>query len=163
MNAQRLGWLLPMMALTLPVGATVYRCDVAGKPVYTDKPCTAGAAPHAMPSIGTMPAVDADASLGKAYDQREEESRQSREQADAAWLKLHEARKAEDARLNAAIAEGRVVKDMSPDQVRRVLGSPDELERRPGGIEEWSYGSGKARQVVVIEGGRVVRISGKKK
>ncbi|MGQ0701246.1 MAG: DUF4124 domain-containing protein [Panacagrimonas sp.] len=155
-----LALLLTLLA-ALSVQAAVYRCEVDGKPVYTDKPCAAGATPHPLPQFGTMPAAR-DANLAGDRDQRQEQQRKSRHKDDADWLKAHEARKAEEVRMNAAIAEGQVLKDMSADQVRRALGSPDEIERKSG-VEEWSYGSGKTRQTVVIENGRVLRIAGKKK
>lgn len=140
-------------------GAEVYRCEVKGSPVYTDKPCRAGAVPRALPPLGTIPPAET-AKLPPRHALTGA-ARSAREKSDAAWLKQHEARRAQEARMSPAIAEGRVLKDMTPDQVRRALGGPDEVTRRAGS-EEWIYGSGKSRQVVLIEKGRVTRISGRK-
>lgn len=152
--------LLGLLAV-LPVEAAVYRCEIGGSPVYTDRPCAAGVAPHAMPQISTVPAAG-DSDLAKDHDARIERGRKARDKDDAAWLKAHEETKDRAARMRAAIAEKKVLKDMTPDEVRRALGSPDEVERE-NGREEWVYGSGKARQVVVIEDGRVVKIPARKK
>lgn len=147
----------------LPAAAAVYRCEVGGRPVYTDRPCAAGEAPHALPQISTLPAAG-EADLAKEHDARVERGRKAREKDDAAWLKSYEAAKNRDARMDAVIADGKVLKDMNADQVRRALGSPDEVERRAGG-EEWVYRDGRSRQTVVIENGQVVKISrsGRKK
>lgn len=147
--------------VVLPVEAAVYRCEIDSKLVFTDQPCAAGAAAHQMPLITTVPAAG-DADLAKEHDARIERGRVARDKEDAAWLKEHEESKAQEARMDAAIAEKKALKDMTPDQVRRALGSPDEVERKAGS-EEWVYGSGKAKQAVLIENGRVVRISGRKK
>lgn len=149
------------LLVLLPAGAAVYRCEVGGKPVFTDQPCAAGARPHALEPLNTLPAA-ADADLAKAHDTRAEKERRARDKDDAAWLKSHEAAKEREARINAAVAGKKVLKDMNPDEVRRALGSPDEVERREG-REEWIYGSGKTRQTVVIENGRVVKIPSRKK
>lgn len=156
----RIGALICCLVV-VSVEAEVYRCEVAGKSVYTDKPCAAGAEPHAMPGLSTVPS-EADADLVKQYDQRREQDLKDKRKEDAEWLKAHEARRAEEERMSAAAAAGRVLKDMSADQVRLALGGPDEVERSADG-EEWVYGSGKARQSIVFKQGRVVRISGKKK
>lgn len=152
-------WFAMLLLVVVPAEAVVYRCEVDGKPVYTDKPCAAGVAPHPMPQISTVPAAG-DSDLAKEHDARIERSRKARDQEDAVWLKSHEARKAEEARMNAAIVERKVLKEMTPDQVRRALGSPDQVERGSG-AEEWVYGSGKTKRTVLIENGRVVKISGR--
>lgn len=151
-----------ILLATIEVEAAVYRCEVDGKPVYTDRPCAAGASPHALPQLSTVPGAADEAGLAGDYDRRKAQQRKSHEEADADWFKLHEARKAEEVRMNEAVAEGRVLKDMTAAQVRRALGSPDEVERKSR-VEEWTYGSGKARQIVVIENGRVTRVTGAKK
>lgn len=136
----------------------VYRCMVDGKPTYTDRPCAAGSAPHALPQISTLPSPG-DSDLAQDYDERLERQAKAREQEDRAWLKDHAARKDAEARMNTAINERRVLKDMSADQVRRALGSPDDVERE-GGREQWVYGTGKQRRTVLFEGGRVVKSTG---
>lgn len=154
--------MLAVIMLTAPVWvaeAAVYRCMVDGKPTYTDQPCGAGARPHAMPGISTVPSVG-ESDLAKDFDARRERESEAKEKDDKAWLEDHAERKETEARMNAAIAERKVLKDMSPDQVRRALGSPDEVERK-GSSEEWIYGTGKQRRTVQFEGGKVVRSSAK--
>lgn len=144
-----LWWVL----LALPADAAVYRCEVNGRPVYTDQPCAPNAAPHELPGILSLPAGE-EADLAGDYDARAERERASRRKEDAAWLRSHAATKAEKARMDAAIAEHKVLKGMSADQVRRALGRPDEVERGAG-TEQWTYGSGKTRQVIDFENDRV--------
>lgn len=139
--------------LALQADAAVYRCEVNGRRVYTDQPCAPNAAPHELPGVLSVPAGE-EADLAGDYDARTERERASRKKEDAAWLKSHEAARAENARMDAAIAERKVLKGMSADQVRRALGRPDEVERGAG-TEQWTYGSGKTRQVVNFENDRV--------
>lgn len=140
--------------------AAVYRCEVQGRTVYTDHPCAAGAEPHALPELSTVPSTTA-SDLAEQFDQRREQDLKDKRKDDAEWLKAHEARRAEEARMSEAARAGQVLKDMTPDQVRRALGGPDQVERGADG-EQWVYGSGKTRRTVVFKQGRVVRISGKK-
>lgn len=151
--------LLPCLLLacaTCP--AAVYRCEAEGRTLYTDRPCAAGARPHVLPAIGRLPAGE-EADLAAAHDARRAQRRQERERADAAWLKAHAGRKAQAARVEAAIAERRVVKDMTPDQVRRALGSPDEVQRKDG-RERWTWSQDGRRSSVVMEECKVVGTPG---
>lgn len=140
--------------------AAVYRCEVQGRTVYTDHPCAAGAAPHALPELSRVPSETA-SDLAEQFDERREQDLKDKRKSDAEWLKAHESRRAIEARMREAAREGQVLKDMTPDQVRRALGGPDEVERGADG-EQWVYGNGKSRRTVVFKQGRVVRISGKK-
>lgn len=135
--------------------AAVYRCEVDGAAVYTDRPCAADAQPHAMAPIGTVPAAAA-ADLVADHDRRRARQFDARERADAAWLEAHARRRENEARIDAAVAERRVVKGMSADQVRGALGSPDAVAREDG-RERWTYGRGKQRRTVVLEHGKVTR------
>jgi hypothetical protein len=147
--------LLALAASSLGAHAAVYRCEVQGRPVYTDKPCAPGAQPHAMAPIGAVPAAPA-SDLAAAHEARRERQLERRERADEAWLEAHAERRKRDATMGAAAARGKVLKDMSADEVRRALGGPDQVSREDG-REEWTYGSGKQRRTVVLEGGKVVR------
>lgn len=140
---------------TTSTAAPVYRCEIEGRVVYTDRPCGQGAAPRQLPALVTLPAAPP-TELTMERGRREAEAREAHDRESAAWLKAHEAGKVEEARMRAAVDEGRILKGMSADQVRRALGSPDEVERS-GPSEEWIYGSGKARQTVAFENGKVVR------
>ena len=141
------------LLLALPAHAAVYRCEVEGRKLYLDRPCEAGGRPHALPALGVMPA-GGEVDLAMEHDARRDRQRAARDQDDAAWLKAHRARKAVESRMNAAISEHRVLKDMSADQVRRALGSPDEVKRN-NGVERWTYVEGKKRRTVVLEDGKV--------
>lgn len=148
--------LLPIM-VCLTAQAAVYRCERNGGVVYTDQPCVGGSAPHRLPPVGVMPGTGPDAAdVAKQYDERTAGEREARDKDNAAWNQQHEARAQAQEKFDLAIADKRVIKGMSADHVRRARGSPDEVERRPGG-ESWVYGSGKSRETVDFVDGRVVR------
>lgn len=142
----RLAMMVLLLLPALSAQAEVYRCLVEGRPMYTDRPCAAGAVPHALPDISALPSPGA-SDLAREHDARRERELETRRQNDAAWLDDH--------------AERKVLKDMSADEVRRALGSPDEVERS-GSREQWAYGAGKQRRTVVFEAGKVVKQTGKK-
>ena len=141
------------LGLAFTAWPAVYRCEVGGRTVYTDHACAAGASPHDLPVISVLPAGE-QSDLAGDHDARRARLRGSRQKEDAAWLKAHQKRKATDARMNAAAADHKVLKDMSADQVRRALGAPDEVKRKDG-VEKWVYVDGKQRRTVVLKNGRV--------
>ncbi len=131
--------------------AEVYRCQVEGRTVFTDRPCAAGARPHEMPPLGRIPAGES-ADLVEAYDERRSRARESRSRDNALWLEQYRDEKAQAERFEAAIRDHRTLKGMTPDHVRRALGSPDEIDRRTG-TETWFYGLGKKRRALVFDDG----------
>lgn len=141
------------LLLAGPVRADVYRCEIDGRKIYRDRPCAAGDQPHALPKLGVMPSAG-EADLVADYDARQARQQAIHEKNDAAWLDRHAKRRATESRMNAAAADRRVVKDMSADQVRRALGSPDEVTRKDG-VERWTYVEGKKRRTVVLKDGKV--------
>lgn len=149
------------LGVALQASAAVYRCEIDGRMVYTDRPCATGAQPHTLPALSTVPS-EGTPDLSRQHDERVQRERESRSRDDAAWLESHARRREQDARMEAAIAAGQVIKGMRADQVRRALGSPDEVERSQGS-ERWTYGAGRDKQAVDLEGGVVVRIGGRKK
>ena len=145
--------LASMLALSHLVRAEVYLCESDGKKVYTDNPCTPGDKPHQMPEISTVPSVEG-IDLAEQYDARAKKSRQARDGEDKAWLKSHDAGKAREKKMREAIFDKRVLKDMSSDEVRLAIGSPDEVEYS-GGQERWIYRNGRQKRVVTLQDGRV--------
>lgn len=138
-----------------PAVAAVFRCTVDGQALYTDRPCRAGDAPHALPLVGRMPA-GAQADLAGQHEVRRQRLRDAREFEDASWLEAHAARKAHDRRMENAIRQKRAAPGMSTDQVRRALGRPDRVEREAGGGERWTYREGRKQRSVRFQGGKVV-------
>lgn len=149
-----------VLYLATPAEGAVYRCQVDGRMTYTDRPCATGAQPHVLPELSTVPSEKAP-DLSRQHDERLERERESRARDDAAWLESHTRRKEKEARMEAAISARQVIKGMSADQVRRALGSPDEVERFAQG-ERWTYGSGRQKRTVDLEGGVVVATGGRK-
>lgn len=149
-------WLgLALLIVAGDVRSEVYRCERGGVITYTDRPCADGAVPHELPPIGQVPAGEA-ADLSGAYDERRAREREQRTRENARWLQEHQARKAQAERFEAAIREGRVLKGMTPDHVRRALGRPDEVERGAG-AEIWTYGTGRGRKTLVFRDGQLTR------
>lgn len=155
------GSALLIIGLAPVAQAAVYRCVVEGRAIYTDRPCAVGATEHPLPELGAMPSGEA-SGLARQHDERRQRERESRAQDDAAWLESHAQRKAQEARMEAAIRDRQVLKGMNSEQVRRALGSPDQVERRPGG-ERWVFGSGRNTRTVEFENAQVVRMGGRGK
>lgn len=152
--------LLCLLSAISTTQAAVYRCEVDQRPVYTDRPCAAGTAPHDLPVISVLPSPG-EADLVADHEARRERHLKSKAQDDTRWLKDHRKRKATDERMSAAAVDHKVLKDMNADQVRRALGSPDEVKRKDG-VERWTYVDGKQRRIVVLKNGRVSSVGGPK-
>ncbi len=140
--------------------SAVYRCEIGQRKIYTDRPCVAGAAPHDLPVISVVPSPG-EADLAGDHEARRQRQLESKQEGDAKWLKTHRQKKTTDERMSAAARDHKVVKDMNADQVRRALGSPDEVKRK-NGVERWTYVDGKQRRTVVLEEGRVSSAGGAK-
>jgi hypothetical protein len=152
---RRLGFAITAGVLSLTSEAAVYRCEQGGRTVYTDTPCAAGSEPIAERQPTSI-AADGDADLAAAHDERRERELDLRSTADAQWLRLHEDRRAEAARVRQGLVEGRVVAGMSAADVRHVRGAPDSIEPGAGaGGERWVYRRDRKREVVQFENGRV--------
>jgi hypothetical protein len=135
--------------------AAVFRCMQEGRPLYTDRPCRAGEAPHALPGLGVVPA-GGQADLAAEHDARRERMLDSRQRDDKAWLEAHGQRQARDRRVESAIRGKRAAPGMSADEVRRALGHPDSVKRDRKGGERWTYRDGKKQRTVHLEKGEVV-------
>lgn len=152
-----------LMSMALLARAEMYRCEQDGRIVFTDHPCAAGAQPH-EPSRATVVSPGKGSDLAREYDERLSRQTENRDEADAEWLERHESEKADAARIRKALVENKVVGGMTPAQVRRVLGDPDDVARNVSGgkeTERWTYRDGKARRTVNFKDGRVSQSSEK--
>lgn len=142
-----------------PAQAEVYRCVVGGVTQFSDRPCQAGDAPLSVPPANVVPADRAAAPLAEQHDRRVQASRKARAEEDAAWRQDYEARTAEAERLRAARGRGEVVRGMSANDVRRLLGTPAKIDsdRDAKGLRErWSYAdTGAGRVTVTLRDGVV--------
>lgn len=145
--------------------AEVYRCQKDGQPVYTDKPCAKGAKPADLPDInfvGTPGAQRSEREMAKDWDERVAKERKARDQADAAWLKEQESAADKEDRVRSALNARRVVKGMSEEQVRSVLGEPDATLVQEGreNVVIWSYKPRSGPQhTISFRGGEVNSVS----
>ena len=139
-----------------PALAEIYRCQVDGLTVFSDRPCEGGT-PLALPPPTVIPRGDEAAA--REYDQRIEAGRRVRDAADAKWLDGHQARQAQQERSRSARIAGTVVQGMLPGDVRALLGSPDEVRGSDTG-EQWLYRSGNGvTRTITFRDGAVARVS----
>jgi hypothetical protein len=140
----RLVWACALMLTATGVSAEVYRCERDGRTHYQDRPCHKGDKPAALPDlnyVGTPKAGPAERAMARSWDRHQEQSRKERGKADAAWLKEHQQKADKAENVRTALNQRRVVKGMTPDQVREVLGEPDAQSLQEGreNITVWSY------------------------
>lgn len=158
---------LLLSLLPTAASAEVYRCEQSGKAVYTDRPCYAQAAPLTVREPNAVTATQGERKLAREYDRRVERDRKARDKADRQWVKEHSAAEADMARIRKAIEQHRVVRGMTPDQVRMVLGVPAQTDSsvvREADIEQWTYRSASGgKQVVTFKNGRVSNATAEKK
>jgi len=135
--------------------AEVYRCQQDGKLTYTDQPCHPGAEPASLPPLNRSQADRSAPSLAKQYDADAERQSDSQAKADRDWLKTHGDDKTQDDAIRKALIENRIVKGMTPDQVRRVLNNPTSIEDQGGPKERWTYQNGRERRTIAFKNGVV--------
>lgn len=150
-----------MLCVLLHAGllhAEVYRCEQAGRTVFTDQPCPGGRmAETRPPPTGTL-----DPMARHAQDERiqqwERESAAAAaalRTADREWLAGH----AREQAIEQAYQRREVVAGMSRDQVRQLLGAPVRIARQAdadGPGERWHYPDrGEGPSTVQFENGRV--------
>lgn len=81
------------LLMALPAAGQVYRCQVDGRTVYTDRACTPESTPLALPPLQDVPADGINRSAVRRFDERAAAQAQAQRKADAAWLADYEARR----------------------------------------------------------------------
>lgn len=121
--------LIFLLCLPLTVQAEIYRCERAERTIYTDKPCHKGAKPAALPELDYIgsPEGAATPKAGKIWRPSPASRAQTAQDKSSQVL--------------SGLSENKVVKGMSPEQVRAVLGEPDTQNLQTGreNITVWSY------------------------
>lgn len=117
--------------------AGVFRCQVNGETVYSDKPC--------------------------ADDAEEVRVHRSPDMSAPSGLRPGEVAEYERIRLEELVARRRVAVGMTPDQVTRSWGTPNHVNRTVTALgvrEQWVYDRGRTRaQYVYITDGKVSSLS----
>jgi hypothetical protein len=155
--------LLPVL-FALPLNASaVYKCEADGKITYTDRPCASGTEQHALPEaiIIERPAKS-ERDLAREHDARIRRETAARDQADAEWVKNHEAKKDREKRVRSAIIQKDVIKGMSAGEVRSALGEPGRISRSESHgspKETWTYTANGERRTVNFKNGEVSSVS----
>lgn len=157
--ATRIQWVMRTFFILILLFATtaraeVYKCMVAGKAVYTDRPCNAAAAPAKLPPINTEQPHASD-DLVKNHDERQSRALKARDESNAAFLKAQGDKAAREKSVRAAIIDHRVVKGMTATEVESALGRAD--EKRPDG--SWLFLREGLQTTVRFEDGRVSGLS----
>ncbi len=157
-----LGLLLAVVALPL-LADPVYKCEQDGKITYTDRPCASDAQPHALPpAIVIERPAQSEQELARQHDARIQRETASRDQADAEWVRNHEAKKDHEQRVRDAIIQRQVIKGMSADEVRRSLGEPERISRSESHgspKETWTYAGNGESRTVNFKNGEVSSVS----
>ncbi|HEU0198115.1 MAG TPA: DUF4124 domain-containing protein [Nevskiaceae bacterium] len=138
--------------------AAIYRCQTAGKLVYTDRPCTPNAATATLPPLGTVPATPRDGPLVRQYDHRTAAEAKGHEAARRAWLQDYDERRARRQAIEHALAEGDVVTGMTPAQVESAWGEAVQRTGTDRDPRRWTYVNGRQRRVVEFSDGVVQRV-----
>ncbi|HUR41085.1 MAG TPA: DUF4124 domain-containing protein [Verrucomicrobiae bacterium] len=137
----------------------IYKCDERGVITYTDRPCSPQAQRAELPAlIVAQPPPRALLERAAAYDARQARDLAERERRDAEWLKAHGQKRQREDLVREAKVRGKVVKGMTPDEVRQALGEPDGIDSGDSfGTEKqtWTYMDGKAKRTVSFKDGAV--------
>jgi hypothetical protein len=124
-------------------GPAIYKCHDGPSITYTDRPCHPDSAAAELPSlVVTAPPGRAERELARAHQERIAREAAERDRRDAEWVKQHNGRRDREERVRRAIVEGRVIKGMTMDEVRRALGEPDQVatgESYGTAKETWTY------------------------
>lgn len=142
-----------------PRSQSVYKCQEKGAITYTDRPCSPTAEAATLPGlIVAAPPARAQLDLARAHDARVAREASGRDRGDAEWLKQHGQRRDREARVRQAILGHKVIRNMTPDEVRQSLGEPDHVDTGDSyGTEKetWTYLDGGARRTVNFKDGKV--------
>lgn len=151
-------WLIAtLMALgcTDAARAYVYRCTVNGHMVYTDVACAPSSAPADQPELTGVQAVP-HGDFASQYDDQARRRGIDVSRARAQEAAAYEKKTANDAAIQKALIEDRVVPGMTPAQVEQVLNLPSRIEDQGGPHERWIYRNGRDRRTVTFRDGVVV-------
>jgi hypothetical protein len=153
----RLAALLAVSGLlaSTSVRAEVYRCLQDGRTTYTDRPCAVGAEPVQLPPVVTVAPSDHVKSLAAQYDREASKDEAAHRRARAQAAERYEKQHALDQAIHKALVEHRVIKGMTPGDVRRVLHAPTRIENEGGVTERWIYEDGAQHRTVTFKDGLV--------
>ena len=160
----RLAILLTLSGLIACFGARaeVYRCQQDGRTVYTDHPCAANAEPAELPPVTTVAPAAHAKGLADQFDRETRKEAAATRRARAETAAQYEQQHARDQAIRKALVEHRVIKGMTPGDVRRVLHAPTRIENEGGVTERWIYDDGGQRRTVVFKDGLVAGDSTRK-
>ena len=135
--------------------AAVYRCAEKGAVIYTDHPCSPDTVPAELPALTTIPRAANAPDLARQYDDEARREADARAAADRDWLRQHGERETQAREIRKAGIEHRVIKGMSPAQVRQAIGAPTRVENAGGPAERWFYEDGGEHRTVRVKDGLV--------
>jgi hypothetical protein len=161
----RVSWVVMCLLLTTSAQAEVYRCPQGKTTVFSDTPCDDKAQPYqARNPIIIVPHEKAP-DLSRQFDERIAREKKAIKAENAEWNKAYKLRKSDEARFSAARIQGKVVRGMDAEEVRRLLGEPTEISRDEDAgnpHETWTYLQGREKTQVYFKAGVVTRTYAKK-
>ena len=154
------------MLLMLSAGAAhaaIYKCEMDGKTVHTDRPCAAHAEPEQVRAPNSMEGPSAAGrKMAKDYDRDAASDKKVRDQANAQWVKQHEAEEGNRERVRKGIVERKAVRGMTEAELRQALGNPAHVGRTDtskGITERWEYELDNGNtQTVTVSNGEVTAV-----
>ena len=156
-------WILALLLAGTTAEAAIYKCEVNGKTVMTDRPCAANAVPETVRDPNHMDApTPAAKRLAKEHDQRTAREAKELAKEDAAWVQAHDADSDKADRVRKGLVERKAVRGMTSGELRQALGEPDSISRTDtarGATERWEYtlASG-GTQAVTLSNGEVTAV-----
>ena len=166
MMGRLLAWGLLMI---VPVAqADVYRCEMDGHTVYTDRPCSgeridaelagrAGTGNAAAQASRARRESTAQSGMARHWQQEDTATLAEQRKKDAQWLADY----AREKQIEEAFQQRKVVAGMTQDQIRFILGTPDRVwaeSSAQGQDEFWEYSDqGAGRATVSFRDGKVFR------
>lgn len=137
--------LLIFLATQAAAGGVYRWTDDDGNVHFGDRPPSADTEKTDIPRNTTQPDRDAGYSVMEQAAKIDARDRAALERRNEVWARdvaEHEARKAEEGRLRAASVRGEIVVGLPADQVRRIKGRPDTVNRSDygrGWEEQWVF------------------------
>lgn len=153
---------IAFLATAVCTQAAVYKCtEPDGSLTYSDKPCADAPSEkvqmhdqgHRAPA-GSVDPLESQRRMAEEWDRQREAEVQKNINRRRQEVLDSRVRELEAERLRNARIEGRIVKGMSEDHVKDILGRPDHINRSSRD-DQWVYYDGDESQYVYVRDGKV--------
>lgn len=155
---------ITLFVVSTSANGSVYKCTAPdGSLTFSDKPCPGqtneevqvrDAPPNSAPAPGYDP-LEAQKRMAEEWDRKREAETRANLNRRSQEVSEKKARDAEAKRIRDARISDRIVRGMSADDVRNVLGRPDKVNPSSGGREQWVYYESSGTDYVHLRNGEV--------